>query len=63
VPFCQFAKAELVKGDQMIKEVDRLMAEAILTIAGLYKDGILPNRKTMLIHFQICLPSMMHHCD
>ena len=36
-----FAKAELEKGDQMIKEADHLMAEAIRTIAGLYKDGIL----------------------
>lgn len=37
-----FAKGELAKSDQMIKEADRLMAEAILIIAGLYKDGILP---------------------
>ena len=37
-----FAKGELARGDQMIKEVDRSMAEGILTIAGLYKDGILP---------------------
>jgi hypothetical protein len=36
-----FAKAELEKGDQMIKEADRLMAEAIRIVAGLYKDGIL----------------------
>jgi hypothetical protein len=36
-----FAKAELEKGDQMIKEADRLMAEAIQIVAGLYKDGIL----------------------
>ena len=36
-----FAKAELEKGDQMIKEVDRLMAEAIRIVAGLYQDGIL----------------------
>jgi len=37
-----FAKAELEKGDDMIKSIDRLMAEAIQIIAGLYKDGILP---------------------
>jgi len=37
-----FAMDELEKGDQMIKEIDRLMAEAILTVAGLYKDGVLP---------------------
>ncbi len=37
-----FARAELEKGDQMIKEADRLMAEAIEIVAGLYKDGIIP---------------------
>jgi hydroxylamine dehydrogenase len=36
-----FAKAELEKGDQMIKEVDHLLAEAIRIIADLYKEGIL----------------------
>jgi hypothetical protein len=36
-----FAKAELEKGDQMIKAADGLMAEAIRTVAGLYKDGLL----------------------
>jgi len=36
-----FAKAELEKGDQIIKEADHLMAEAIRTVAGLYKDRIL----------------------
>ena len=36
-----FAKAELEKGDNMIKEADRLIAEAIRTVASLYKDGIL----------------------
>jgi len=36
-----FAKEELEKGDQMIKEADRLMAEAIRTVAALYKDGTL----------------------
>jgi len=37
-----FAKAELAKGDRMIKEADRLLAEAIEVVAGLYKDGVLP---------------------
>jgi hydroxylamine dehydrogenase len=37
-----FAKAELAKGDDMIREVDHLMAEAIRIVAGLYKNGILP---------------------
>ncbi len=36
-----FAKAELAKGDQMIKEADHLMAQAIRIVADLYKDGIL----------------------
>ena len=36
-----FAKAELAKGDDMIREADHLLAEAIRIIAGLYKDGIL----------------------
>ena len=36
-----FAKSELGKGDQMIKEADYLMAEAIRIVASLYKDGIL----------------------
>jgi len=36
-----FAKAELEKGDQIIREADRLMAEAIRIVASLYKDGIL----------------------
>jgi hypothetical protein len=36
-----FAKAELEKGDQMIKEADRLMAQGIRTVAALYKDGVL----------------------
>jgi hydroxylamine dehydrogenase len=46
-----FAKGELAKGDQMIKEADRLMAEAILTVAGLYKDGILPKPKNYAFPF------------
>jgi hydroxylamine dehydrogenase len=36
-----FAESELEKGDQMIKAVDSLMAQAIRTVAGLYKEGIL----------------------
>lgn len=46
-----FAKGELAKGDQMIKEIDRLMADAILTIAALYKDGILPKPKNYAYPF------------
>ncbi|MEW6215185.1 MAG: multiheme c-type cytochrome, partial [Nitrospirota bacterium] len=46
-----FAKAELEKGDQMIKEADHLMADAIRTIAALYKDGILKRPKNYAYQF------------
>jgi hypothetical protein len=46
-----FAKAELEKGDQMIKSADHLMAEAILIIAGLYKDGVIKQPKTYAAAF------------
>ena len=46
-----FAKRELAKGDQMMKEADRLMAEAIRTVATLYKDGILPKPKSYAYPF------------
>ncbi len=36
-----FAREELAKGDDMIREVDELMAEAIRTVAALYADGLL----------------------
>lgn len=36
-----FAKADLEKGDNMIKEADHLTAEAIRVVSALYKDGIL----------------------
>ncbi len=37
----KFARGELEKGDELIKNVDALMAEAIRIVADLYKDGIL----------------------
>jgi len=40
-----FARAELAKGDDMIRAADRLMAEAITTVADLYKDGVLTKPK------------------
>ena len=46
-----FARAELEKGDQMIKEVDLLMAEAIRIVAALYKDGILAKPKAYAYAF------------
>ncbi len=36
-----FAKGELAKGDGMIRQIDKLMAEAIRIVAGLYEDGVL----------------------
>ncbi|HTS34728.1 MAG TPA: multiheme c-type cytochrome [Candidatus Solibacter sp.] len=36
-----FAKQQLEQGDEMIKNADHLMAEAIRVVAGLYKDGVL----------------------
>jgi hypothetical protein len=36
-----FARAELQKGDNMIREADRLMAEGIRIVGDLYRDGIL----------------------
>jgi len=41
----KFAKAQLEKGDQMIKAADHLMAEAIRSVASLYQDGILEKPK------------------
>ena len=37
-----FAKGELAKGDDMIREIDHLLAEAIRIIASLYADGSIP---------------------
>jgi hypothetical protein len=36
-----FAKAELAKGDRLIREADALLAEGIRIVAALYKDGLL----------------------
>jgi cytochrome c553 len=36
-----FAREQLEKGDDMIRQADRLMAEAIRIVAGLYADGVL----------------------
>jgi len=46
-----FAKAELGKGDMMIREADRLMAEAIRIVADLYKEGILTKPKNYAYAF------------
>ncbi len=46
-----FARAELAKGDQMIMAADHLMAEAIRTVAGLYKDGVIPKPQSYAYAF------------
>jgi len=46
-----FAKNELDKGDQMIKEADHLLAEAIRIVAALYQDKILATPETYAYPF------------
>ncbi len=38
-----FTQAQLKQGDEMIKQTDRLLAEAVRTVADLYADGIIEN--------------------
>ena len=46
-----FAEQQLQQGDDMIKNADHLMAEAIRIIAGLYQDGVLPKPKNYAYAF------------
>jgi hypothetical protein len=46
-----FAKQQLQAGDDMIKNADHLMAEAIRIVAGLYKDGTLAQPKNYAYAF------------
>jgi hydroxylamine dehydrogenase len=46
-----FAKADLEKGDDLIKRADRLMAQAIQTVAALYTDGALAKPKSYAAAF------------
>jgi hydroxylamine dehydrogenase len=46
-----FAKGELRKGDDMIREADHMLAQAIRIIAGLYKDGIISKPATYAYAF------------
>ena len=36
-----FARSELLEADNLIRDVDHLLAEAIRVVAGLYEDGVL----------------------
>jgi hypothetical protein len=46
-----FAKQQLQMGDDMIRNADALMAEAIRVVADLYKDGVLPKPKNYAYAF------------
>jgi hydroxylamine dehydrogenase len=46
-----FAKEQLAKGDDMIRNADHLMAEGIRAVAGLYQDGLLAQPKTYAAAF------------
>ncbi len=46
-----FAKGELEKGDNVIKQVDHLMAQAIRIVAGLYEDGSLKKPESYAYNF------------
>ena len=48
-----YAKEQLEKADQVIKESDKLMAEAIQIVNSLYKDGILKKPKDYPLHTDI----------
>jgi hydroxylamine dehydrogenase len=46
-----FTRQQLEMGDDMIKNADRLMAEAIRIVADLYRDGTLPKPKNYAYAF------------
>ena len=46
-----FAKQQLEMGDDMIRNADHLMADAIHVVADLYKDGVLPKPKSYTYPF------------
>jgi hydroxylamine dehydrogenase len=54
-----FAKGELEKGDKIIREADRLMAEAIRVVASLYGDGTLEKPK----NYGYAFPDMLTFHD
>ena len=54
-----FAKQQLEAGDDMIKNADHLMAEAIKIVAGLYKDGVLPQPK----NYNYAFPNLLTFHD
>jgi hypothetical protein len=47
----QFAVGELAKGDDMIREADHLLAQAIREIASLYEEGVLTKPESYVYPF------------
>jgi hydroxylamine dehydrogenase len=54
-----FAKEQLGRGDDMIRNADHLMAEAIRVVASLYKDGVLPKPK----NYSYAFPNLLTFHD
>lgn len=54
-----FAKEQLQQGDDMIRNADHLMAEAIQVVAGLYKDGTLQKPK----NYSYAFPNLLTFHD
>jgi hypothetical protein len=54
-----FAKQQLAAGDDMIRNADHLMAEAIRIVAGLYKDGTLEKPK----NYSFAFPNLLTFHD
>jgi hypothetical protein len=46
-----FAREQLARGDEMIREADRLVAEGIRAVAALYRDGIIKKPKAYAYAF------------
>ncbi|MEW6511983.1 MAG: multiheme c-type cytochrome [Bacteroidota bacterium] len=54
-----FARAELEKGDQIIRQADHLMAEAVRIVADLYKEG----RLKKPAHYASAFPDLLTFHD
>jgi len=54
-----FVKQELDKGDQLIRQADRLMAAAIREVEGLYRDGCLKKPE----HYAFAYPDILAFHD
>jgi hydroxylamine dehydrogenase len=52
----QYARKQLEMGDEIMKKADRLMAQAIETVAALYKDGILKKPE----HYTFAYPDFLY---